>query len=182
MMNEREFWKIVESTRREALEQRRRPDQDLMDLHEKTLAVALKRLPPGEVAAFDARFTELQYRAYRWDLWNAAYLFDGGCSDDGFIDFRSCLISLGREWYDRILAEPDELAEIIGRTDVPYMQSEGFQYVARKVYEELTGSDIPDPGLPHPGDPVGENTDPEDLELMRKRYPKLTAKLDEQGG
>lgn len=30
--------------------------------------------------------------AYRRDLWAAAYHANGGCSDDGFIDFRIWLI------------------------------------------------------------------------------------------
>ncbi|MFI0445410.1 DUF4240 domain-containing protein [Actinomadura sp. 6N118] len=29
--------------------------------------------------------------AYRHPLWNAAYLIEGGCGDDGFMDFRDGL-------------------------------------------------------------------------------------------
>ena len=35
---------------------------------------------------------------YRWDMWAAAYLIGGGCSDDGFIDFRAGLIAQGLDW------------------------------------------------------------------------------------
>ncbi|WP_312847633.1 DUF4240 domain-containing protein [Streptomyces sp. WAC08241] len=35
----------------------------------------------------------------------------GGCSDDSFIDFRAGVTSLGREWYERVAAAPDSLAE-----------------------------------------------------------------------
>jgi len=35
-----------------------------------------------------------------------------GCSDDGFKEFRSWLVSKGRTVYEAVLAEPDRLAEI----------------------------------------------------------------------
>ena len=35
--------------------------------------------------------------SYRWDLWGAAYLANGGCSDDGFDYFRGWLIGQGRK-------------------------------------------------------------------------------------
>lgn len=34
---------------------------------------------------------------YRRDLWAAAYIIGGGCSDDSFIDFRAGLIAQGHE-------------------------------------------------------------------------------------
>jgi hypothetical protein len=39
------------------------------------------------------------------------YLIGGGCSDDGFIDFRAGLIAQGRDWYERAAASPDDLAD-----------------------------------------------------------------------
>ncbi|HEX8913749.1 MAG TPA: DUF4240 domain-containing protein, partial [Humisphaera sp.] len=92
MMDEDRFWQIIESTRTHALAVPRPPTTDLLDVHERTLAEYLRKLPPAEVAAFDQRFTALVGRAYRDDLWAAAYWLLGGCSDDGFMDFRSSLI------------------------------------------------------------------------------------------
>ena len=54
----------------------------------------------------------------------------GGCGDDGFWDFRSCLISLGKEQFFHVLKEPDALADIVNQPNVPFMLAEGFQYVA----------------------------------------------------
>ena len=45
------------------------------------------------------------------DVWAAAYLIGGGCSDDSFIDFRARLISQGRGWYQKAADSPGNLAE-----------------------------------------------------------------------
>src|SRR5438270_601527 len=99
MMEEARFWSIVDSARQRAREMKRRPGQDFIDLHEQTLADALRPLPPADIIAFSERFWYYHATAYRWDLWAAAYWLHGGCSDDGFIDFRSCLVSLGKELF-----------------------------------------------------------------------------------
>ncbi|WP_238537811.1 hypothetical protein [Zavarzinella formosa] len=68
------------------------------------------------------------------------------------------------------------------RPDVPYMQAEGFQYVASKVYREKTGEeDMPLYASDHPDEPVGEQLDHDDEELMAEHFPKLVAKFPEMG-
>jgi len=128
MMNEDQFWDIIDTSRRQACKVKRQPTDDFIDAHEKTLADELRKLPPEQIAAFDYRFGDYERLAYRWDLWAAAYWLHGGCSDDGFMDFRACLISLGKEWFFRVLDDPDFLADLVGRPDVPYLLAEGFQY------------------------------------------------------
>jgi Protein of unknown function (DUF4240) len=51
----------------------------------------LAALSADELAAFESHHTEAFYRSYDWGLWGAAYLIDGGCSDDGFDYFRAYL-------------------------------------------------------------------------------------------
>ncbi|HLJ57420.1 MAG TPA: DUF4240 domain-containing protein [Chthonomonadaceae bacterium] len=144
-MDEDEFWKTVNGSREAARAIPRRPSEDFIAVHERTLADALKRLSPEEVAGFEWRFREASRRAYRWGLWAAAYWLCGGCSDDGFTDFRACLISLGRAAYESALHDPDSLADVVALPGAPYMQAEGFQYVASRVYESMTGSS----SIPH---------------------------------
>ena len=45
---------------------------------------------------FDAKMDQ----AYSWPLWGAAYVINGGCSDDTFTDFRAALISRGRQAFE----------------------------------------------------------------------------------
>lgn len=44
--------------------------------------------------------------------WQAAYLINGGCSDDGFEYFRGWLLTQGREVFERAVALPDTLADL----------------------------------------------------------------------
>ena len=186
MMDEARFWSIIEATREAAKAKPRDRTTDFIDVHEQTLREALTVLTPAEVAAFDVRIHEQKVRAYRWDLWGAAYWMHGGCGNDGFTDFRACLISLGKDRFYAAIENPDSLADIIGASDVPYMQAEGFQYVAGKVYKSLTGEDIPDSvyrGVTCPEKPIGyePRVDHDDKEYMSARYPRLVAKLPEMG-
>lgn len=183
VMDEARFWEIIDTSRQRARQRQRRQGEDFLDAHEQSLADALRRLPPAEIVAFDETFWHCHRRAYRWDLWAAAYWLHGGCGDDGFIDFRSCLISLGRELFSRILEDPDTLADVAGGPDVPYLQAEGFQYVASRVYNEMTGEPLPqgkgDAGLP--AEPAGERIDHDDADVMRRHFPRLVARYPDMG-
>jgi hypothetical protein len=57
-----------------------------------------------------SRCQQLHEALDRWDVWAAGYLVGEGFSDDMFIDFRATVTGMGREWYERVLAQPDELA------------------------------------------------------------------------
>jgi hypothetical protein len=183
-MDEAQFWSIIDGSRELARQKTPARGQDFMDLHEQTLADMLRQLSPAEISAFDERFWEAHQRAYRWDLWAAAYWLHGGCGNDGFTDFRSCLISLGRQWYQRILADPDALAERIDMPDTPYMQSEGFQYIASRVYREKTGEYIPQEATladTAPPEPAGTRLDHDDADVMREHFPRLVARFPDMG-
>jgi hypothetical protein len=52
-------------------------------------------------------------RSYVAQLWAAAFVINGGCSDDGFEYFRGWLITRGREVFERALADPDSLADLL---------------------------------------------------------------------
>lgn len=179
-MDDNTFWEIIDSSRQQAVVQEREPHRDLMDIHEKTLAAALEKLTPDEITGFNERFRHYHRLAYRWDLWGAIYWMEGGCSDDGFIDFRACLISLGKELFYQVLNDADSLADLYGRTDIPFMMAEGFQYVADRVYEAKTGHGMPwDNIAPHPSEPAGAEWDFDDEEEMARRLPKVVAKAEE---
>ena len=99
-----QFWKIVEDVHRTS--------GGDMDKKCELLDAELRRLPLEEVRSFHAHFYECFDRAFSWELWAAAYIIGGGCSDDKFSDFRSTLISMGRQTFERALADPQSLADI----------------------------------------------------------------------
>ena len=183
MMNETRFWGIIDTSRTHARELPGRAGQDFIDRQEQTLAKVLRQLPAKEIAEFNRRFWSTHWQAYRWDLWGLAYWLHGGCGNDGFTDFRACLISLGKDVFFATLKDPDSLTDLLDRPNKPYMQGEGFQYVAGRVYREKTGHDMPTATSDDdfPSKPAGEKFDFEDGEIMESRYPKLVAKFPEMG-
>jgi len=69
-------------------------------------------LPLDEGRSFHRHFDEREDRAYTWELWAAAYIVGGGCSDDAFSDFRATLISMGRQTFERVIADPQSLPSL----------------------------------------------------------------------
>lgn len=184
MIGEEQFWAIIADSRARAKQNPPSKDRGFLDLQIEELRQLLWQLPVDDIVMYQRHFASYMRLAYRWDIWGAAYWLGGGCSDDGFLDFRSCLISLGKELFFQILNDPDTLAEIVDRPDVPYMQTEGFQYVATRVYREKTGQDsMPElkDAQPWLDEPAGDLFDFEDEEVMRRRYPRLVAKFPEMG-
>jgi hypothetical protein len=111
-MTDDEFWIIIEQSRAEFDPSRRSGN---MAIQSRRLKQALLQLPISEVVAFSGIFSRRFHSANRWDLVAAAeIIFEGCCCDDGFMDFRDWLISMGRQVYENALANPDSLAIVIG--------------------------------------------------------------------
>ena len=55
-----------------------------IDKQESALKEALVPLKAEEIVSFYTHFAEFLEEAYSRDLWGAAYIIGGGCSDDGF--------------------------------------------------------------------------------------------------
>jgi Protein of unknown function (DUF4240) len=153
------------------------------------LTDCLKRLPEPELLDYQIRFDDLHVRLYRWDVWAAAYLIGGGCSDDSFIDFRYGIIAQGRDWYERTPASPDNLG---GHPDVRDGRSIFFYELAGYAAPdacEANGGDVDDfynrrntrehaLGMLRESDvDMGEDFDFDDHDQMRRRLPRLAAIL-----
>lgn len=158
-MNEDAFWALLEASRDEARRTGSRQDE--------FLASALRKLSARDVLIFDEIFFRHHEAANRWELWAAAELIGDGCSDDGFTDFRSALIGLGKDVYTRAIADPDTLADLPTRgVD---LWNESLAYAARKVYLEKTGSEVEYPSRP-PADPLGKRVEQKEWPT---RFPRL---------
>jgi hypothetical protein len=165
-MNADEFWNLVARVHEAS--------NGDMDLKCEQLAEELRELGPNGARSFASHFYESSNGAYSWALWDAAYIINGGCSDDSFTDFRSTLISMGRQVFEAALMDPESLVDVdVGAGEPTY---EGYQYVASKVYEELTHQEL-SLDIEHPAEPSGVQTAEWELE---KRYPKLAAKFGHQ--
>ena len=116
------------------------------------------------------KYDELLARACRWDLWGAAFLMNGGCSDDGFRYFRDWLISEGETAYEAALAEPDSLADVAQDEE---FELESFGYVAAEVYEQMTDATLPRGVAADPAEPSGKPWEEDDLPGL---FPRLARK------
>jgi hypothetical protein len=166
------FWKIVEASRSRF--DPARVDGN-MERQVEDLRKLLLPLPPQEIVDFRNRLQERMDAAFRWDLWGAAYIIAGGCSDDGFTDFRAWLISMGRTVFERAMSDAESLVDVADAPGVEDVFFEEFQYVPVQVYEESTGREIPDPPGPFLDTPIGERWSEEGDDL-RRRFPRLWEK------
>jgi hypothetical protein len=167
------FWTIIDAHR----------DGD--DYDEDGLIAELAKGSKEDILAFDARVTKLMDESYRGDLWGAAYVANGGCSDDGFDYFRGWLISRGKAVFEAALADPDSIVSEVGEGDV---EVEGLLYAAAHAWELKTGKDD---FYDHAEERDDEDDDEEDGDLdlswsedgdgvperLAKAYPRLWKKF-----
>lgn len=174
-----DYWPLIERTRpRRGLLGPRDPDE-LHELHAARLAKALSGLSPEEIVAFKVWLEDKMDRANRWDLWHAAYLLMGGCSDDMFEYFHAWLISRGRPAFERVLENPYNLADLRLREPEMECEFESLLYVPAGAYERATGKEIWDelPERAGPHELVGEPIDESALEdELPKRFPRIAAR------
>ena len=140
------------------------------------LHTALGNLSDDELASFERHYNAAFYDSYDWGLWGAAYVINGGCSDDGFDYFRAYLISLGRGVFEAALTDPDSLAdaEMATEDDEDW---EGWMSPTMTVIHARTGryafATELDPQFAGRRQPTGDEWDESDLPA---RFPRLTAK------
>jgi hypothetical protein len=157
-----EFWSVIEDARKGS--------SDEVEVSER-VQESLQKLTAEAVKDFEEHRCRLMEKSYTWEIWGAAYVINGGCSDDGFDYFRGWLFTQGRPVFDLALEDPDSLADV----EDDEVECEDFLYVSYNAYKSLTGEEI-DGGVIQLPD-LGEGWDFDDEEEMRKRYPKLWAKF-----
>ena len=124
------FWALIDQAKEQC-------GQD-MDASTQWLVDRLVEMGPEQALNFDNIVHGYRDLAYKYGLWSAASILCGGCTDDGFIDFRGWLIAQGREVYMAALKNPDSLADIPAYGGCCF---ESLSYVGDHAYEKLTGHD-----------------------------------------
>lgn len=132
----------------------------------------LLKLPPDELRKIDREFGRELASSYSWELWGAAYIINGGCSDDCFDYFRGWLIMQGSAIFHSAVRDPDSLADYAHLSNDAEL--EDAISVTRDAYQGMTGKepagDVANPEL-------GAHWDFDDHAEMRRRYPKLSRKF-----
>jgi hypothetical protein len=160
-MDETDFWKIVQNAN----------DISGGDMDRKcdALQQQISALPRAGAIEFAERFDAMMDKAYSWPMWGAAYVINGGCSDDTFTDFRAVLISRGRQAFERALSDPDSLA------DEAFSESawfyEGYQYAVTDAVETVVGHRLQRTRRDRPSGAEWQE------DKVYALYPKLSAKF-----
>ncbi len=187
-MDRETFWGIVETARERAgagADDRGAEDDPLPGALTDLL---VERLTADEMLAFVDVAGDVANDAYAWPVWGAAYLVEGGCSDDGFMDFRDGLVLAGRATFERTQADPDTLADhpvVAAMADggSPWFGFESLDSLVRDAWSRATGEDDEayyaarerTSSVRARSEPAGEPWDFDDEEENARRLPRLTA-------
>lgn len=170
-MDNKTFWQTIEESKRLS--------EGDVDAQLEIIRKRLEGLSADEIIAFDRIFTEHYFNSYRWNLWAAAYIINGGCSDDGFDYFRAGLILQGKKIFNDALENPESLADVLNIEDGDLSFEsdwasgvEEMIYLPSEIYEAKTGKEMPH----HDIGPLNVQGEPWEEEDVDKLFPKL-AKL-----
>ncbi|MFD7027199.1 DUF4240 domain-containing protein [Streptomyces sp. NPDC059917] len=176
-MDEERFWQLIEEARtRAGADARTGADPAAQDIAGQASAL-LARLPPADIARAQQVLWDLLAQSYRSPLWAAAYLINGGCSDDGFDYFRGWLITRGRAAFERALADPDSLAGLpaVAAAVAEGLECEDTLDIVWQAYRAATGTELPDGSLTisYPDLDPEWDFDFDDEEEITRRLPAL---------
>ena len=132
MLDEEVYWGIIENSLKET---HSTEDQEIFLVNE------VEKLTPKEMIGFRLRTDKLLYDSYTADLWCAAYIMHGGCTDDGFEYFRCWLISRGKDTFYKAKSNPDTLIDLVKEGEDIY-EFEGFWYVAINAFKNVTDKEL----------------------------------------
>jgi hypothetical protein len=168
-VNRHEFWAVIERARADA--------PDGADAVAARAVDLLAALPPAQIAAAAQPLWDLMADSYRGDLWAAAYLINGGASDDGFEYFRGWLITQGREVFERAVADPDSLADVPAVQDAAAqdeeLECEPALCIAQDAYLKATGQHVSSDAFTISYPPISFGWDLDDRARTRARLPRL---------
>ncbi|MES5820772.1 DUF4240 domain-containing protein [Streptomyces sp. RG80] len=174
-MNRLQFWQLIESARAQASN----PNDGEEVAHGATSLLA--SYPTEEIVAAQQVVWDLMADSYTNPLWAAAYMINGGCSDDGFDYFRGWLITQGREVFERTILDPDALAELpvvrASAVDGIDLEGEDTLSIAWDAHVKATGGQLPDDAftIRYPELDPAWDFDFDDRDEMTSRLPRLAA-------
>jgi hypothetical protein len=169
-MDAARFWALIDESRELAEGEDAASRADSQAEH---LTELLKQRSTPEIEDFERLFMELMNESYRWDLWGAAYVIHGGCSDDGFDYFRAWVISQGQDAFRRVLADPEALLEFVKAEPDPLevvLEAESLMFAAADAYIARTAEDLDVPVPQRPAEPRGKAWEEDELPAL---FPKL---------
>jgi hypothetical protein len=139
----------------------------------------LAALPPAEIVAAQQVLWDLMAQSYQNPLWAAAYLINGGCSDDGFDYFRGWLLTQGEAVFAAAVASPDSLASlpavVAAAESGEEFECEAALSIAWDAHIKATGMQLPQDAfrIRYPELDPDWDFDFDDEEELTARLPRL---------
>ncbi len=162
-MDENEFWAVIDRSRA--------GNETDTVAQEEALELLLRGRSRYDLRRFESIYRALLARAYRWDVWGAGYVLNGGMGDESFDYFRDWLIGRGRAVFEQVLADPDSLAGVPG-AEPGAIEAEGLRYAMYEAYHVTYDEELPrsEAGPTAPGGRAW------DADTVCERFPRLAAK------
>ncbi|MFE9692897.1 DUF4240 domain-containing protein [Micromonospora sp. NPDC005806] len=166
-----EFWQLIDSARAGAGGE---PDA----VAARAVALLAERAP-DEIVGYFQHQRRVLAASHQVDLWGAAYLINGGASDDGFEYFRGWLMTQGRAVFAKAVADPDSLAEL-PQVRAAALSGEEFECedmlaVPWEAYRKATAAELPADREPAAEPDLNDFWDFDDEDEARRRLPRLAA-------
>ena len=166
-----DFWAVID---RATADRPASPDEVA-----KRAAAELAQRDAADIVAWGRHLDKVMAASGKEDLWAAAYLINGGCSDEGFDHFRGWLIANGRDVLARAVREPDSLADLpavrAAASTGAVFEAEEVLTIARIAHQQATGEELP-PGEAAPTRPDASMLwDFDNEEEMQRRLPRLSS-------
>jgi hypothetical protein len=165
-IDEDAFWAIVEDARA-----RGQGDPDRMAA---ALDYRLYDANDETIRAFQEQLVAASMQLYTWRHGEAAELICGRLGPDEFTDWRSWVISLGRDTFTSVAANPDNIADVQDLEGGCWMAAEQFGWTAFNVYWDRHQNADGLAGLEPSGDPSGVRIHGNDA--IRAALPKVAAR------
>ncbi|MFI0895940.1 DUF4240 domain-containing protein [Streptomyces sp. NPDC020983] len=168
------FWQLIELAHRQA-----DPADPEVTAAEATALLAA--LGPEEIVRAQQILWDQMAGSYRAPLWAAAYMINGGCSDDGFDYFRGWLIAQGRAVFEQAVADPDALADHPAVRNAAEggdeLEAEDVLAVPWNAYRQATGRELPQDSftITYPALDPAWNFSFDDRAKVAQRLPRLDA-------
>jgi hypothetical protein len=137
-MDIEKFWSVIEDAHQAS--------NGNLDKQLELLVELLSQLPAESIQEFDRLLWMIMARSYRADLWEAASVVACGCTDDGFHEFQGWLIAQGETIYEKVLDDPNNLANVVSKEQRFNIFNGRMTSIAQESYERKAGQDIPETG------------------------------------
>ena len=160
-MTEEVFWELLEESASQ---------ESSSDVLEKVLS----RFSTANISAFARLFSKKLKQLSTWDIWGAAYVVKGGCSDDSFAYFRAWIIGQGKSFFHDMIDAPDVTLATHGRQVTSHYEDECLLYVSERAFQSRSLADSSAARIRTEYSVRGKEWDESELPNI---YPQLTKAL-----